>query len=115
MSDYYESPQTVPNSSMAILSLVAGILGLTMFPVIGSIVALITGSMAKREINESGGTLGGEGLAQAGIILGWIGVAVSVLGVCVFGLVFALPFCLAAFGIAAGELNSFVPLLFAVI
>ncbi len=111
MSEYYENPRVVPNSSMAILCLVAGILGLTIFPVLGSIVALITGPMAKREIRESGGTLGGESLAQVGIILGWIGVALTVLGVCFFGVIFALPFCLAAFGIAAGEFNSIVPLI----
>ena len=36
----------VPNSSMAIVSLIAGILGLTFFPLLGSIVALITGILA---------------------------------------------------------------------
>ncbi len=115
MSDYHQSPRTAPNSSMAILSLIAGILGLTMFPVLGSIAALITGQMAKREINESGGTLGGEGLAQAGIIMGWIGVALTVLGVCIFGAVFALPFCLGALGLASGEWSSVVPMIMGVI
>ncbi len=112
MSEYYESPQVAPNSSLAILCLVAGILGLTIFPVIGSIVALITGPMAKREINESAGRLGGESLAQVGVILGWIGVALTVLGICLFGAAFAIPFCLAAFGIAAGEFNTYLPMLF---
>jgi len=112
MSDYYDSPPVAPNSSMAVLCLVAGILGLTMFPIIGSIIDLITGPMAKREIYDSGGTLGGEGLAQAGIILGWIGVALSVLGICLFGVLFALPFCLAAFGIASGEWSSLFPFIF---
>ncbi|MBC8505068.1 MAG: DUF4190 domain-containing protein [Anaerolineales bacterium] len=115
MSEYNDSPQVAPNSSTAILCLVAGILGLTIFPVIGSIVALITGPMAKREIKESGGTLGGESLAQVGVILGWIGITLTVLGVCVFGALFAIPFCLAAFGIAAGEFNSYLPLLYLIV
>ncbi len=115
MSDYYEGPQTAPNSSTAILCLVAGILGLTFFPFIGSIVALITGPMAKKEINESGGTLGGESLAKVGIILGWVGVGLTVLGVCCFGIMFALPFVMAAFGIASEEWGSLVPAIFAVL
>lgn len=115
MSDYYEGPRAAPNSSTAILSLVAGILGLTLFPVIGSIVALITGPMAKREISESGGTLGGESLAQVGIILGWIGVALTVFGVCCFGVLFALPFIMAALGLASEEWGSLLPMIFAVL
>ena len=72
-----------PNSSMAVVSLVAGILGLTFFPIIGAIVAVITGPMAKKEIRESEGTLGGEGMATAGIILGWIGIGIMVFGLCI--------------------------------
>jgi len=115
MSDYYEGPRTAPNSSTAILCLVAGILGLTFFPVIGSIVALITGPMAKREISESRGTLGGESLAQVGIILGWIGVALTVFGVCCFGVLFVLPFILTALGFATEEWSSLLPLIVAVL
>jgi hypothetical protein len=96
---------------MAVLSLVAGILGLTMLPVIGSIVAVITGPMAKREIFDSGGTLGGEGLAQAGIVMGWIGISLAVLGICIFGVLVAIPFCLAAFGLASGEWSSVLPVI----
>ena len=72
MSDEYPTgaaSYAPPNSSMAVVSLVAGILGLTFFPFLGAIVAVITGPMAKKEIRESGGTLGGEGIATAGIIL----------------------------------------------
>lgn len=83
--NYYPESQTLPNSSLAIVSLVSGILGLTFFPVIGSIIALITGYMAKKEINNSSGTLGGGGSATAGIILGWIGVGMLCLFGCLFG------------------------------
>ena len=75
---------TRPNSSTAILSLVFGILGLTFLPVVGSVVALITGRMAKSEIEASAGALGGEGMAKAGVILGWIGVGLLALGLCLF-------------------------------
>ena len=82
--NYYPSSQTLPNSTMAIVSLVMGILGFTFLPVIGSIVALITGYMAKKEINESSGMLAGVGMATTGIILGWIGIGLLCLFACLF-------------------------------
>jgi hypothetical protein len=78
---------------MAIISLVAGILGLSFFPLIGSIIAIITGMLGRKEIRESAGTLGGEGMATAGLVLGWIGIGLSALGICVFGVLVAIPFC----------------------
>ena len=86
MSQQYYSPApppSAPNSGMAVASLIASILGLTLIPTIGSVIGLILGYMARNRIRDSAGTLGGEGLAKAGIILGWIGVAFIVIGVCV--------------------------------
>ncbi|MBU0513047.1 MAG: DUF4190 domain-containing protein [Chloroflexi bacterium] len=120
MSDYpsfsephSRTPSVVPNSTTAMISLVAGILGLTLFPFIGSVIALITGSMAKKEINASAGTLGGEGLATAGIIMGWIGVAIGVIGFCIGGIIILLS--LGMFGIAAQEMGTLLPFVFAVL
>ena len=67
-------------SGMAIASMVLGILWLYW---IGSILALVFGYVAKRQIRDSGGTLGGGGMATAGIVLGWIGVAVLAVGIVV--------------------------------
>lgn len=53
---------------------------------IGSILALLFGHLGKRTIDASHGRETGRGLAIAGIVLGWIGVAV--LGLGVIGLVF---------------------------
>ena len=93
---------------MAIVSLIAAICGFTIFPVIGSIVAVITGHMAKGEIARSGGTLGGDGAATWGLVLGYIGLALSVVGVCIFAVLFILPF-IAIF--ASSNSNSLLPVL----
>ena len=45
---------------------------------LGSIAALVTGYIAKGNIDKSGGREGGRGLALAGIILGWIGVVAMI-------------------------------------
>ena len=75
---YYLSAEK--NSTLAVIALVSGIVGITVFPLIGSVLALIIGRLALREIDESGGTLGGDNLAQVGLVLGWVGLALSLLG-----------------------------------
>lgn len=68
-----ELPSFVPkDSSLAIASLVTGILGWTLVPVLGSVAAIITGHLAKKEIRESQGTLSGNGMSTAGLIMGYI-------------------------------------------
>jgi hypothetical protein len=88
-----------PNSSMAIISLIAGILGFTFFPLMGSIVAVITGYMARKEIQESAGTIGGEGLATAGLVMGWIGIGLTAIGLCIAGFFIGISFCFVPLGI----------------
>jgi hypothetical protein len=56
---------------MAIASLVLGILWVWW---VGSVLALIFGYIGKNQIDESGGTQSGRGMAVAGIVLGWVGV-----------------------------------------
>jgi hypothetical protein len=97
---------TRPSNTNAIISLVAGILGLTLFPIVGSIIAVIIGRTAKREIAASGGAVGGEGLAQIGVILGWIGIGLGVLGLCALCAVFVLPIALGALGVVSNEIGS---------
>lgn len=69
-------PPAAPTNSSAIASLVCGILGLTACPVVLSIVALVLGYSAKKAIRVSGGQQQGEGMATAGIVTGWIGIAI---------------------------------------
>lgn len=72
-------------SGLAIASLALAVGGLTILPLLGSIVAIILGYMARNEIRRHPGELSGDGIAVAGIVLGWIAVAVSVLGFLVVG------------------------------
>src|SRR5262245_32066972 len=69
------SPKT---NSSAVVSIVCGILSFAVCSLVG-IVGIIYGLRAKREIQESGGTEGGEGLATAGIVLSAIGLVVMTL------------------------------------
>ena len=95
------TPATPPNSNMAVISIISGILGLTLIPIIGGIVALITGYMARNEIRESEGALGGDGLATIGIVLGWISIALMAISCLCIGC--SLVFGISIFGIAASE------------
>ncbi|MES4792415.1 MAG: hypothetical protein C4321_04980 [Chloroflexota bacterium] len=58
--------------SSQVLGLPAVVLGLVGVYWIGSILALVFGYIAKRQIRETGES--GSGLATAGIVLGWVGV-----------------------------------------
>ena len=72
----------VQASSLAIVSLVSGIACWFVLPLIGAIIAVITGHMAKKEIRESAGRLSGVEMANAGLVLGYVHLALSVLAVC---------------------------------
>ncbi len=72
---YAPQPQR-RTSGMAIASLVLGVLWIYW---IGSILALIFGYLAKKEIREANNPIEGKGLATAGIVLGWVGIATLVL------------------------------------
>jgi len=109
------SYQNPPNSTMALLSLIAGILGLTLLPIMGSIAAVILGYLGRNEIRDSGGRLGGDGMATAGLVLGWIGVGLAVIGCCIAGVVLVLPLCLVPLGLSIEEFNSLLPVLFGLI
>jgi len=82
---YAPSP---PTNTLAIVSLVSSIVGWVFFPIIGGLVGVITGHMARREIKNSHGAQGGDGLAIAGLIIGYL----NLLTFCGSALVFLLFF-----------------------
>jgi hypothetical protein len=64
--------QQTKTNGLAIASLVLGIVWVYG---IGAVLALVFGYSAKRQIDRSNGQQSGRGMAVAGIVLGWIGVA----------------------------------------
>lgn len=81
---YAAPPPAAPGSAgkvtntMAIITLIAGIGGFTFLPFVGSIVAVITGPMAEKQIRQTGED--GTQLAKIGKILGWVGLGLWVIG-----------------------------------
>lgn len=67
---YY--PPTVGTNGLAIAAMVLGIVWVWW---LGSILAVIFGHVALSQIARSGGTQKGRGMAIAGLVLGWVGVA----------------------------------------
>lgn len=79
INETYSPPQQ--NHTLAIVSLVLGILGLAQFlPLVGPIGAIVAGKMAEKEIHELPAQYRGANLARAGILLGWIGIGLFAIG-----------------------------------
>ena len=77
------TPMIQPKTSgLALASMICGITAWTILPIfLNAIAAVITGSMAKKEIKESNGTITGSGMATAGLILGWVQIGLVILAV----------------------------------
>jgi hypothetical protein len=85
------APQPGAISSMAVASLVLGLLG---FTIIGAILAIVFGHVAQAQIKQSQGALGGKGLALAGLILGYLWTVPAI----IFGIVYVAILVLAPSG-----------------
>ena len=71
------------DSTLAIISLIAGIAAYVFLPGIGAITAIITGHIAQNEIKQSNGLIKGQGMATAGLILGYVQIALTLIAVVV--------------------------------
>ena len=78
----WQQPPQTPGSATA--ALILGICALVLCGPICGPLAIVYGNKGKREIDSSGGRLTGRGMAQAGVIMGWIGVAFTILGILAF-------------------------------
>jgi len=74
----------LPTSTMATVSLIAGILGFMGLPIIGSIVAIWTGYSARKDTRSVPPRASGDGMATAGIVMGWIQIGLAAVAICCF-------------------------------
>ena len=77
----YPPPQRSSTSSLAIVSLVFGVLTWVMLPFVGALVAVICGHLARSEIRRApiDQRMEGDGMAIAGLVLGYVQLTFSVL------------------------------------
>ncbi len=77
-------------SVYAILSLIAGVLAWLGVFGLGGVLAIIFGYIAKNEIRHSAGLIAGDGIATAGLVLGYANLALVVFGFCLFAILLVL-------------------------
>ncbi len=93
MSYQTSSPPVSRTSSLAVVSLVFGILAWCLLPFVGAIVAVVCGHLARSEIRRTSvdAPMDGDGMAIAGLVLGyvhlllWIIALLVILGVLFLG------------------------------
>ena len=83
---YQPNSPPASTSSLAVASLVSGILAWCALPFVGAIVAVICGHLARGEIRRSpiDHPIGGDGMAVAGLVLGYVQLAMALLAVIAF-------------------------------
>src|SRR6266480_1825381 len=72
------APSTAPTAIWSLVLAVVSFVGGWLFT---AIPAVICGHIARSKIRKSGGALGGKGIATAGLIVGYIAIAVGVMGI----------------------------------
>ena len=94
-------PVPTQSSATALISLIAGIASWFLVPVLGAIVAVIAGHMAKKDIRNSMGRITGDGMATIGLVLGYLHLGLVVVGGCVVAILLILgvsiPLCTVPF------------------
>lgn len=88
-------PLPARTNTLAIIALVTGIAQFFGFWLLGTIPAVVCGYIARRQIRETGEQ--GDGMALAGLVLGWIGIALTVI---------VVVFAIIAFAVVASSAPS---------
>jgi len=91
----YQPPATRSTNALAVVSLVSGIAAWCVFPFIGAIVAVVCGHLARGEIRHAPpGSVEGDGMAVAGLVLGYVQLVLSGLFI-----ILAIGFVILGFGL----------------
>ncbi len=80
----YPPPRT---NALAIIAIICSILGLMGVPIVGSVLGIVLGQIAKKDISNSQGTQTGDSIAKVAIVIGWVGV-ILVVGVMILFFIF---------------------------
>lgn len=75
-------PDEIKKMDLAVISIIATVAGLFIIPVGGAILGLFVGYKALRQARASGGGRDSEKRARTAIIVGWVGLALGVLPLC---------------------------------
>lgn len=74
-------PTARTTSSLAVASLVLGVLAWCMLPFVGAVAAVVCGHLARGEIRHAPpGSVDGGGLAVTGMVLGYVQLALTAVG-----------------------------------
>lgn len=71
-----------PTNGMAVASLIFGLVGLFVLPVVAPLLAIIFGHLARGQIRSSGER--GGGMAVAGLVMGYLALAFALIGFLIF-------------------------------
>ena len=86
--------QQLQNNSLAIVSLVSGIISLPMviccYGLPFNVIAIITGIIAMGQINKAPETMTGKGMAIAGIVTGVVSFILLILQILLFGVMMTM-------------------------
>lgn len=75
-------PTARTTSSLAVASLVLGVLAWCMLPFVGAVAAVVCGHLARSEIRHAPpGSVDGGGLAVAGLVLGYVQLVAFAVGI----------------------------------
>jgi hypothetical protein len=94
---FYVQPRKT--NSLALTSFIVSISGVVMCPLVG-IVGAILGQKARKQIRETGED--GDGLALAGVIVGWISFGFLMLIIVIYAVIFAGVFATGGFDSSSG-------------
>jgi hypothetical protein len=93
--------QSSETNPLALLSLICGILAWVAFPILGSLVAIVSGHAALRQLRSPINDQDGAVLAKAGLILGWLQIGIIVLATAFYVGLILLAGALSGLGIIA--------------
>ena len=92
--------QPARTSGTAITSLVFGIITWVGLPFLGALVAVICGHVARGEIRRMpAGSIEGDGMAIAGLILGYVQLGLFLIGILIFVGILALSLSVGGLGL----------------